>query len=101
MTVNVDGRPVPAGISDMTFVGDHALLVTATASNMNAKRQDGALFYVTEAGGKLTALQMQTFSDLRPEGVTMSPDAGHAVIVFDRGKEAPLWTTIDLPTSGL
>jgi hypothetical protein len=95
---DVDGRAVAGGIADMVFVSDTQLLVTATASGVSAKHQTGALYSVTAAGGKLAATQVRQFVHLRPEGIALAPDPHRLAIVFDRGRDAPMWMEIDLPT---
>jgi hypothetical protein len=100
MTVNVNGVPAPAGIADMVFLSDSTLAMGATASGIAAKHQDGVVYYVNISNAETTALPMRTFSDLRPEGVALSPD-GKLTVLFDRGRETPMWTTLELPSSGM
>ncbi len=97
LPVVADGKTVAGGIADMTFLSDTTLAVTATAPG--AKQQDGAL-YLVRSGAELTAVSLQTFRDLRPEGVTLSP-SGKLVIVFDRGHDTPQWTEVELPHAEL
>jgi hypothetical protein len=59
------------------------------------------VYVVTSAGGALRATPLQTFRELRPEGVALAPDPGRIAIVFDRGRDAPMWTTIELPRGNL
>ncbi|HWU89319.1 MAG TPA: HlyD family efflux transporter periplasmic adaptor subunit [Kofleriaceae bacterium] len=91
LPVTVDGKPVPGGIADLVFVSDTTLAVGATAPG--AHHQDGAVYVI--ANGRATRLQ--SFRDLKPEGVALSATAGQLVIVFDRGRDVPLWTELALP----
>ncbi len=99
LPVQVGDRSVAGGIADMVFVSDSMLLVGATASgDANAKHQDGVVYSVVRATNSLTAIPVQAFRDLKPEGVAAAPEAGRFVVVFDRGREAPMWTPLELPT---
>jgi hypothetical protein len=87
-----DGKQVTGGIADMTFVSETALVVAATAPG--ARQQDGVLYLVRTSD--FTAVPVQTFPDLKPEGVALSPD-GRLAVVFDRGHDVPLWTELEPP----
>jgi multidrug resistance efflux pump len=100
LNAEVDDKPVPGGIADMLFLSDTQMLVTATASGINAKHQAGALYSVTGSGGSLRAVQVRAFPELRPEGIALGPDPHRLAIVFDRGHHAPMWLEIDLPELG-
>ncbi len=94
--VELDGRPVPGGFSDLAFVSDTTLLATVTASAAGEK-PTGALYTLARTGTDLRATFIEAFPGLRPEGVALSPDAGRIMIVFDRGSEPPLFLERDLP----
>jgi hypothetical protein len=97
LPVEVDGHPRAGGIADMAFVSDSSLVVGATASGIDAKHQNGAVYSVRLVGDKSVATRMQSFRDLRPEGVALAPEGNRLTVVFDRGKDAPMWTQLDLP----
>ena len=97
MSVEIGGSTVPGGIADMVFVDDKTLLVGATASGLSGKHQTGALYEVSVTADELVARPLRTFPDLKPEGVALSPNPGHAMVVFDRGKATPMWVDVELP----
>jgi hypothetical protein len=98
LAVEVDGRPVPGGAADMMFAPDGALLITATASGISAKHQNGVLYRVPAAapGAAANPLVIRRFNDLRPEGIALTP-TNRLAVVFDRGHEAPMWLELALP----
>lgn len=101
LPVHVGDRTVSGGIADMMFVSDTQLVVGATVSSGSGKHQDGVVYAVESVAGALKATPLQTFRDLRPEGIATGPDAGRLTVVFDRGRDAPMWTTLELPGSSL
>jgi hypothetical protein len=84
----------------MLFVSDTQMLVTATASGVNAKHQTSALYSITGSGGELSAKQLRAFPELRAEGLATGADPHRLAIVFDRGHDAPMWLEIDMPNLG-
>lgn len=98
MTVDADGRSVPGGIADLMFWDDDTLVVSATASGIDAKDQDGAIYVGRPAPGEIALRRIRTFSSEKPEGLARGPK-GSLVVVFDRGNKPPMWT--QLPESAL
>lgn len=101
MSVDVDGHPRAAGIADMAFLSDTTLIVGATASGIDTKHENGAVYSVKIMPQGAQATKLQTFRELKPEGVALAPEANKLTIVFDRGKDAPMWTQLDLPPADM
>ena len=93
--VEVDGRPMPGGIADLLFTSDTTLVVAATASGVSAKHQTGEVYTVTRTGEALVPTLLRSFPDLRPEGLAQVPDSTQIAVVFDRGRDAPMWLHLD------
>jgi hypothetical protein len=91
-----DGQ-VCQGISDLTFLPDGSLVVSANAPKGGPKDHGGALWHLAAPVGKAAPVLLQRFPHLKPEGVTLSPDGRSLVVVFDRGQETPQWTRLPLP----
>lgn len=98
LPLEVDGHPAPGGIADLLFLSDTSMLVGATPSGISGKHHDGAVYTVTRAGDALTASLVRSFHDLRPEGLARVPDSTQIAVVFDRGRDAPMWIRLDLGT---
>ena len=67
----------------------------ATASGINAKHQTGTLYAITITRDTATATKLHAFPDLRPEGIAVEPGVARLAVVFDRGKQQPLWIEVD------
>ena len=95
----VDGKDaqVCQGISDMTFLADGSLILSANAPKGGPKDNGGALWHLTAPIGKTPAILLGRFPKLKPEGVTLSPSGRSLVVVFDCDTQAPKWTEIPLP----
>jgi len=92
LTVQADGAPVPAGISELLELPDGSLLISATAAgSAEPTRQDGALFHVADRGGLGKPRLVRSFPGRKPEGLARSGSGDAIVMVFDAGAEAPLW----------
>ncbi len=91
LTVEADGRTVPAGIADMLFWDADTLLVSVTASGINPTTQAGALYVARFAGGELAPHHVRTFAGLKPEGLARAPVGDQLTIVFDRGNDPAQW----------
>jgi multidrug resistance efflux pump len=89
-SLRVEGRP--AGISELLFLPDGALLLAAT----NAA--GGALFRArAPGGGDLPAETVMEYPLLKPEGLCLTPEGSRVVVVFDRQQETPLWSHLEMP----
>ncbi|HEY5946139.1 MAG TPA: HlyD family efflux transporter periplasmic adaptor subunit [Kofleriaceae bacterium] len=99
--VEVDGHPRAGGVADLAFVSDSLLIVAATASGIDAKHQSGAVYAVRVSPQGAVASKLQTFRELRPEGVAIAPEGNRITVVFDRGRDAPMWTQLDVPPGDL
>lgn len=97
LAAEVDGREVPGGIADLLVIDERHLLIAATASGISAKHQSGALYTVIDG----TAARVRVFPELRPEGLALAPTPHRLAVVFDRGRDAPMWTELELPSFGI
>lgn len=87
LDVEVDGRTVSGGISELLFV-DNSLALTSTPSSADAAA--GALWRVDQpSGGKLSPRIVQRFPGRKPEGLAPSLTRGNLVVVFDAGESIP------------
>jgi hypothetical protein len=98
LCVSVKGAPVCQGISDMTFLADGSLVVSANAPKGGPKDKGGALWHLPAPVGKTPPVLLHRFPKLKPEGVTPSPTGRALVVVFDCDERAPKWTEVPLPT---
>jgi hypothetical protein len=98
LLVDAEGRTVPGGIADMTFIDASTLVIAATASGIDPTTQTGALYVAREDGRALAATRVRAFEGLKPEGVALTPDRGALTIVFDRGSEPAQWLQLSLAT---
>ncbi|MDB4938443.1 MAG: hypothetical protein JWP87_5415 [Labilithrix sp.] len=86
--VEVDGRPVSGGISELLFVDDDSLVLTSTPSTADAAA--GALWRVDHpTGGALSPQLVQRFPGRKPEGLALSLTRGNVIVVFDAGSSTP------------
>ena len=98
LSVQVEGEPVPGGVSELLALPDGALLIATTAATGVPNVQDGGLWWAGGAReGSLDAVEIRTFEGLKPEGLALSPTPGRLVVTFDRGGEPPLWTELPWP----
>jgi hypothetical protein len=100
LSVEVDGRSVPAGIAEILRLPDGSLVIGATASGIKPARQSGALWHVApppSSGGRLQARRIHTFPDRKPEGLAVAPRPGHLVVVFDVDAGSPAWLELPWP----
>jgi len=96
LAVEADGRSVPAGIADLIFWDKDTLVISATASGVDARTQAGAVYAAKVAAGELVPVHLRTFADLKPEGLARGPK-GNLTVVFDRGAEAAQWVQLPPP----
>jgi hypothetical protein len=92
-----EGRQVCQGISDMTFLADGSLVLTANAPKGGPKDHGGALWQLPAPVGSRAPVLLARFARLKPEGVTLSVTGRSLVVVFDCDEQAPRWTEVPLP----
>jgi multidrug resistance efflux pump len=93
--VEIDGRSVPGGISELLFQGD-SLVITSTPSTADGAA--GALWHVEHArGGALAARLVRRFPGRKPEGLSSSLTAGKLMLVFDAGSATPSFLEVPWP----
>ena len=88
------------GISDMLFLPDGSLVVSANAPKGGPKDHGGALWHLPAPVGKAAPVLLHRFADLKPEGVTPSADGRALKVVFDCDQQTPKWTEVPLPSGG-
>lgn len=100
MELMADEQKVQGGIAELLSLPDGSLLFAATASEGDPKRQDGSLWWapVPEGEGHVRARRLEEFTDLKPEGLAVSPTPGRIVVTFDRGSKTPKWAERSRPT---
>jgi hypothetical protein len=93
----VDGaeQKVCEGISDMLFMADGSLVVSANAPKGGPKDHGGALWRIPSPPTGAPVL-LQRFPGLKPEGVTLSSSGRSLAIVFDCDQDVPKWTELPL-----
>jgi hypothetical protein len=97
LCVEVTGKRVCQGISDMTFLPDGSLVLSANAPKGGPQDHGGALWHVAVPVDKSAPVLLSRFPELKPEGVTLSADRQSLVVVFDRDDKTPSWTELPLP----
>ena len=97
LCVAVKDRQVCQGISDMTFLPDGSLVLSANAPKGGPKDHGGSLWHLPVPVGKTPPVLLQRFAHLKPEGVTLSASGHSLIVVFDRGAQVPQWTELPLP----
>jgi hypothetical protein len=85
------------GISDMIFLADGSLVLSANAPKGGPKDHGGALWHLPAPVGKTPPVLLQRFPRLKPEGVTLSASGRSLIVVFDCDDQAPEWTEVPLP----
>lgn len=99
LCLDTAGGRVCQGLSDMLFLEDGSLLVAANAPKGGPDDGGGALWWVPEPARPGAPQLLRRFADLRPEGLAFSPGRRGVVVVFDRGRDAPLWAEFPLPVT--
>jgi hypothetical protein len=97
LCVHAKGSRVCQGISDMTFLSDGSLVLSANAPKGGPKDHGGALWHARSPVGQTPPVLLVRFHKLKPEGVTLSSTGRSLMVVFDSDDQAPKWTTIPLP----
>ena len=104
------------GISDLLHLPDGRVVVLSSdvfegdvppAPNLRTPLPEpspaGALWIVPAGALDSASAQpveprlVRRFEGARPEGVALTPDGQRLTVVFDRGGETPLWTSLPLP----
>jgi hypothetical protein len=99
LCVPAKGAQVCQGISDMTFLADGSLVLSANAPKGGPKDHGGALWHLPVPAGKTSPVLLHRFPKLKPEGVTLSANGRSLVVVFDCGEQAPQWTELAPPAA--
>jgi hypothetical protein len=97
LCLSVRGQRVCQGISDMLFLRDGSLVLTANAPKGGPKDEGGTLWHLTVPVGQTPPVQSRRFSGLKPEGIALSPSGRSLVVVFDCDQSPAKWTEIPLP----
>lgn len=91
-----DGAKAPEGVTDLLFLPDGTLVLTANAPKSGRPDGGGAVWAVKAPPSGAPEL-VRRFKGLKPEGVALAPDGRSLVVVFDRGQEVPQWARLALP----
>jgi hypothetical protein len=99
LCVDVKNAQVCQGISDMTFLSDGSLVLSANAPKGGPKDHGGSIWRLPAPIGKTAPILLNRFPNLKPEGVTLSASGRSLVVVFDCDTKIPKWTELPLPTA--
>jgi hypothetical protein len=99
LCVEEKGERVCQGISDMTFLPDGSLVLSANAPKGGPKDHGGALWHLPKPVDKSAPLMLRRFPGLKPEGVTLSASGRGLVVVFDTDTAIPKWIELPLPAT--
>jgi hypothetical protein len=91
-SIEADGRQVPGGLADMTFLDATTLVVTSTASGLDPQHQTSVLAVARVAEGEMTPRIVRSFSGLKAEGIAVK--GNQLAVAFDRGSDPGQWLTI-------
>lgn len=98
LTAQIDGKQVLGGISEMLFLPDGRLLLTATPSQSKEGRQGGGLWLIEDPSARaLVAREVMRFPGLKPEALSLAPAPGHIAIAFDTGGVDPCFVELSWP----
>lgn len=97
LCLDVEHKRVCEGISDLFFLPDGSLVLTANAPKGGEKDQGGNVWLLGTPVEKSAPTLLRRFAGLKPEGVTLAPGGASLAIVFDCDQEAPKWIRIPLP----
>jgi len=99
LEVQADNAKAPGGISELLALPDGTLLISATASGIDTRSQDGSIYFARSPNvGTTYARKIREFPGLKPEGLALSPVAGRYMVVFDRGNDTPSWIELPWPS---
>jgi hypothetical protein len=90
-------QKVCEGVSDMLFLPDGSLVLSANAPKGGPKDHGGALWHLPSPPNKSAPVLLRRFPELKPEGVTYSPSGRSMAVVFDCDQDLPKWTEVPLP----
>lgn len=88
--------PVLQGISDMTFLPDGSLALLGNSPKRMPHDGGGALWQLRPGAAPRL---LRRFPGEKPEGVTLTADRRALLIVLDRDRRVPSWTTQPLPAA--
>jgi multidrug resistance efflux pump len=92
------GADGPAGLSDAVAVGPGQWLLLAVAEVKDDVPKIGSsLWLATLDEGGWKTQRLADFAGVHAEGVALSDVPGVAAIVFDEGRNVPLWQRVALP----
>ena len=94
LCVPVEDRSVCQGLSDMTFLADGSLVVTANAPKGGPKDHGGSLWYLPAPIKDTKPILLYRFAGLAPEGVTLAPNGRELTLVFDPHQQVPKWAQV-------
>ena len=98
LPARIDGRNVPAGISELLFLPNGSLLITSTPSTADNGVSSGAISYSHQPSpGIFQTLTLKEFPGRKPEGLSLSAKPGHIVVTFDKGADTPEWVELPWP----
>lgn len=97
LCVMAGGQKVCEGVSDMLFLPDGSLVLSANAPKGGPKDHGGALWHLPSPPNKSAPVLLRRFPGLKPEGVTYSPSGRSVAVVFDCDQDVPQWTEVPLP----
>jgi len=101
LCLDAGSKNVCQGFSDMTFLPDGSLVVSANAPKGGPHDGGGALWWLRRPVGDSAPVLLRRFAGHKPEGVALSPSRRSLMVVFDCGQGTPLWTELPLPVSPL
>ncbi len=96
--VEIDGRTLPGGISELLFRDPDSLVIASTPSNEEGAAA-GALWRADHArdGGELAVHLVHRFPGLKPEGLSPSLSTENLLVVFDAGRGTPSFLEMPWP----
>jgi hypothetical protein len=97
LCVPVENRSVCQGLSDMTFLADGGLVMTANAPKGGPKDHGGSLWHLPAPIKETKPILLYRFAGLAPEGVTLAPSGRELTLVFDTHQQTPRWAHVPLP----
>lgn len=97
LCVEANAARVCEGISDMTFLADGSLVLTANSPKGAESDGGGALWTIPASPADAAPRLVRRFPGLKPEGLSLSPDRASLVLVFDRDRQQPVWMRWPLP----
>lgn len=86
------------GISDLLFLADGSLVLTANAPKGGPSDGGGSLWHVPSPVTQSKPVLLQRFPGKKPEGVALSASGRDVIIVFDTDQSSPYWTLCPIPT---